>query len=131
MITLAATETRPSALDAARRVTVPGLHLAAGEDRIAPPVGHSEAIAEAWLGPVQVRTLPKVGHLGFAEGRHWSELLLDGKGERAANKMAKAFTTAFLLRTLTDDKRFDALLDNDVKGAVLSYQRAALARARH
>jgi len=131
VITLAATETRPSALDAARRVTVPGLHLAAGEDRIAPPVGHAEAIAEAWLGPVQVRTLPKAGHLGFAEGRHWSELLLDGKGERVATKLAKAFTTAFLLRTLTGDKTYDALLDNDVKGGDLTYQRGALARARH
>lgn len=131
VVTLAATETRPSALDAARRCTAPGLHLAAGLDRIAPPVGHAEAIAEAWLGPVQLRSLPKVSHLGFAEGRHWSELLLDGKGERMANKLAKAFTTAFLLRTLTGDKTYDALLDTDVKGAELTYQRAALARARH
>ena len=69
VVTLAATETRPSALDAARdvhrarRCTSP-----AGEDRIAPPVGHSEAIAQAWAGPVQLRLLPKASHLGFAEG---------------------------------------------------------------
>ncbi|MEV0678484.1 dienelactone hydrolase family protein [Actinosynnema sp. NPDC050436] len=125
VVTLAATETRPSALDAARRVRVPGLHLAAGEDRIAPPVGHAEAIAEAWTGPVQLRTLPKTSHLGFAEGRHWSELLLDGRGERTAQKFARALTTAFLLRVLKGDRRWDALLEDDVKGAPLTYRRGA------
>lgn len=128
VVTLAASETRPSALDAARRVTVPGLHLAGGEDRIAPPVGHAEAIAEAWQGPVQLRSLPKTTHLGFAEGRHWSELLLDGKGERASQKIARALMTAFLLRILKGEKQWDALLDGDVKGALLAYQRGPLVR---
>lgn len=128
VVTFAASETRPSALDAARRVTVPGLHLAAGEDRIAPPVGHAEAIAEAWAGPVQVRSLPKTSHLGFAEGWHWSELLLDGSGERAVQKLSRALTTAFLLRVVKGEKQWDALLDSDVKGAVLAYQRGPLAR---
>ncbi|GGP58376.1 dienelactone hydrolase family protein [Saccharothrix coeruleofusca] len=129
VVTLAATETRPSALDAARRVTVPGLHLAAGEDRIAPPVGHAEAIAEAWQGPVQLRSLPKASHLGFAEGRHWSELLLDGKGERDAQRLARGLVTAFLLRVLKGERQWDSLLDSDVKGAALTYRRAALARS--
>ncbi|QFZ23431.1 dienelactone hydrolase family protein [Saccharothrix syringae] len=126
VVTFAASETRPSALDAARRVGVPGLHLAAGEDRIAPPVGHAEAIAEAWQGPVQLRTLPKASHLGFAEGRHWSELLLDGRGERSAQRLAKALTTAFLLRVVKGERQWDALLEGDVKGALLAYQRPPL-----
>jgi dienelactone hydrolase len=126
VVTLAATETRPSALDAARRCAVRGLHIAAGEDRIAPAVGHAEAIAEAWLGPVQLRTLPKASHLGFAEGRHWSELVLDGRGERPTQKYARSYVTAFLLRTLTGDKSWDALLEDEVKGAELTYQRGAL-----
>ncbi|WP_309115140.1 dienelactone hydrolase family protein [Saccharothrix sp.] len=126
VVTLAASEVRPSALDAARRVTVPGLHLAGGEDRIAPPVGHAEAIAQAWTGPVQYRVLPKTSHLGFAEGRHWSELVLDGKGERAAQRLARAMLTAFLLRVLKGEKKWNALLEEDVKGAPLAYQRAAL-----
>ncbi|MBW4716015.1 dienelactone hydrolase family protein [Saccharothrix obliqua] len=127
VVTLAASETRPSALDAARGVGVPALHLAAGEDRIAPPVGHAEAIAEAWRGPVQVRTLPKVSHLGFAEGRHWSELLLDGRGAHGAQRLARALVTAFLLRVLKGERQWDALLENDVKGAPLTYHRPALA----
>ncbi|GLZ30470.1 dienelactone hydrolase [Lentzea sp. NBRC 105346] len=126
VVTLAASETHPSAVDAARRTSVPGLHLAAGKDRIAPPVAHAEAIAQAWAGPVQQRLLDKASHLGFAEGRHWSELLLDGRGERAAQTLAKAFTTAFLLRHLTGERTYDALLDNDIKHAALAYQRGPL-----
>ncbi|GAA1351168.1 dienelactone hydrolase family protein [Saccharothrix algeriensis] len=127
VVTLAASETRPSALDAARRVGVPGLHLAAGRDRIAPPAGHAEAIAQAWLGPVQLRVLPRTSHLGFAEGRHWSELLLDGKGERGAQKLARAMVTAFLLRVLKGERQWDVLLEHDVKGTELLYRRGALA----
>ncbi|MFJ8965039.1 dienelactone hydrolase family protein [Lentzea sp. NPDC102401] len=128
VVTLAATETRPSALDAAREVRAPGLHLAAGEDRIAPPVGHAEAIAQAWGGPVQLRLLPKASHLGFTEGRHWSELMLDGSGERGAQKLGRAFVTAFLLRVLTGDRTYDDLLDTDLKSANLVFQREALLR---
>ncbi|MGW6449702.1 dienelactone hydrolase family protein [Lentzea sp. NPDC055074] len=126
VVTLAATETRPSALDAAREVRAPGLHLAAGEDRIAPPVGHAEAIAQAWGGPVQLRLLPKASHLGFTEGRHWSELMLDGSGERASQKLGRAFVTAFMLRVLTGDRTYDELLDTDLKNANLVFQREAL-----
>ncbi|SDF67078.1 Dienelactone hydrolase [Lentzea fradiae] len=126
VVTLAATETRPSALDAAREVRAPGLHLAAGEDRIAPPVGHSEAIAQAWGGPVQLRLLPKASHLGFTEGRHWSELLLDGSSERGSHKIGRAFVTAFLLRVLTGERTYDELLDSDLKNANLVFQREAL-----
>jgi dienelactone hydrolase len=122
-VTLAPTETRPSAIDAARHAGMPGLHLAAGEDRIAPSVGHAEAIAQSWLGPVQLRMLPKASHLGFTEGRHWSELLLDGKSERRTQTTAKALVTAFLLRQLTGTRAYDALLDGDVKGVELTYQR--------
>lgn len=128
VVTLAATETRPSALDAARDVRVPGLHLAAGEDRIAPPVGHSEAIAQAWGGPVQFRLLPKASHLGFTEGRHWSELMLDGRAERGSHKLGRAFVTAFLLRVLTGERMYDELLDSDLKNANLVFQRDALRR---
>ncbi|KAA2264684.1 alpha/beta hydrolase [Solihabitans fulvus] len=124
--TVAAAETRPSALEAARRCTVPGLHLAAGQDRIAPPVGHAEAIAQAWGGSVQLRSLTKASHLGVVEGRHWSDLLLDGHAERATQRLGRALLTAFLLRALTGVKTYDALLQNDVRGAELSYGRGPL-----
>ncbi|MQA15617.1 MAG: alpha/beta hydrolase [Pseudonocardiaceae bacterium] len=115
--TLALTETLPSAVAAAKRCDVPALHLAAGKDRIAPPVGHAEPVAQAWAGPVQLRTLPKASHLGFTHGRHWSDLLLDGSPEGATRRTSRALLTAFLLHHLAGSSEHDALLDGDLPGA--------------
>ena len=57
VVTIAVAQTRPSALDAARRVTVPTLHIAAGRDTVSPAAGHAEPIAAAAGGPVWLRTL--------------------------------------------------------------------------
>jgi dienelactone hydrolase len=119
VVTLALSETRPAAVDAAPRCHAPALHLAAGKDRIAPPVGHAEPVAAAWAGPVQLRTLPKASHLGFTHGRHWSDLLLDGGPETATRRVGRAFATAFLLRHLTGATEHDALLDTDLRSATL------------
>jgi dienelactone hydrolase len=128
--TLALAESRPSALDAAREITVPGMHIAAAEDKIAPPVGHAEVVANAWAGPVQLRVLPKIKHLGFTEGRHWSELLLDGKPQYAAQRAAKALLTAFFLVHLAGQKQYRPLLEGDLKAAPLSYEHESFATAR-
>lgn len=119
VVTLALTETRPAAVDAARRCEAPALHLAAGRDRIAPPVGHAEPVAAAWAAAVQLRTLPKASHLGFTSGRHWSDLLLDGSPQAATRRISKAFMTAFLLRHLAGVTEHDALLDTDLRAASL------------
>jgi len=124
VFTVAASETHPSAVETARRCLMPAVHLAAEEDLIAPPVGHAEAIAQNWGGPVQLRTIASANHLGFAEGRHWSELLLSGRGEARTQTVAKALITAFLLRQLNGDRTYDALLYGDVKRAPVTYQRA-------
>jgi dienelactone hydrolase len=129
VFTVAASETMPSAVEAARLCLMPAVHLAAEEDLIAPPVGHAEAIAQNWGGPVQLRTIADANHLGFAEGRHWSELLLSGRGEAKTQTVAKAVITAFLLRQLNGDQTYDSLLYGDVKRAPVTYQRAGRARA--
>ncbi|GAA2809099.1 dienelactone hydrolase family protein [Saccharopolyspora taberi] len=129
--TLAVAETRPSALDAAQQVHVPGLHLTGGKDLLTPPVANAEPIARAWGGPVQLRTVKKASHLGFTEGRHWTELVLHGRSEYGTQRLAKALLTAFLLRTLTGDKRGEALLNADVSGTAIdqSLTRGGLVRA--
>lgn len=124
VITLALTETVPSALAAARRCDAPALHLAAGKDRIAPPVGHAEPVAAAWAGTVQLRTLPKASHLGFTHGRHWSDLLLDGSPESATRRISRALMTAFLLHHLAGSSQHDALLDGDLPGVTLHLSEA-------
>lgn len=118
--TLAAAETRPSAREAGRGCTVPSLHVAAGKDRVAPAIGNAEPLAQAWGGPAQLRSMPKASHLGFTDGRHWSDLLIDGSPETGTRRVTRTLLTAFLLRHLTGAKEHDALLDADVPGAALT-----------
>lgn len=120
--TLAVNETMPSALAVAPRVRVPGLHIAGEKDLLAPPVANAEPIASAWDGPVQLRTAKKASHLGFTEGRHWTELVLHGKAEWGTQRLARALLTAFLLRNLAGDERGEALLDDDVSGCKIDQQ---------
>ncbi|MGH4015353.1 MAG: dienelactone hydrolase family protein [Pseudonocardiaceae bacterium] len=119
VVTLALAETLPSAVAAAPRATMAGMHLAGGKDRVAPPVGHAEPVANAWAGPVQLRILPKASHLGFLQGKHWSDLLLDGSPEYGTRRLSRALVTAFLLRHLTETTEYDELLESDAPGAPL------------
>ncbi|AOS65754.1 dienelactone hydrolase family protein [Actinoalloteichus hymeniacidonis] len=130
VVTISPTESRPSAIQAAGGIRVPALHLAAAEDRVAPPEATSEPLATAWAGPVQYRTLAKADHLGVTEGRHWSELLMDGRAAHRPRRLATALTTAFLLRVLTGNREVDPLLEHDVSGANLEFSRRSLPAAK-
>jgi dienelactone hydrolase len=123
VVTLAAAETLPSALDAARECRMPALHLAGENDLLSPVTGFAEPLTEAWAGPVQLRVLSDATHLAFAEGRHWSELLLDGRGERKTNKTTRSLVTAFLLARLTGERGYDDLINDDLKTAPITAQR--------
>jgi dienelactone hydrolase len=122
--TVAVAEVRPSALTAARECAMPGLHLAGGRDLIAPAAGHADAIAQAWAGPVTLRSVPKATHLGFTEGRHWSQLLLDGKPERSTQQAAYALLAAFFLVHLAGADRYRPLLDETIKQCPIEFQRS-------
>ncbi|MGW5053238.1 dienelactone hydrolase family protein [Actinokineospora sp. NPDC004072] len=116
--TLAAAQTRPFASEAARACAMPGLHLAGARDVVAPPVAHAELIARTWAGPSRLCVLPKASHLAFTEGRHWSELLVHGKGDSGARKLARGLLTAFFLHHLAGVADYAALLDEPVKGTL-------------
>lgn len=120
VVTIAAAQTRPSALDASREITVPALHIAAGKDMVAPAVGHAEPIAAAAGGPVWLRMLPKATHTAFLDGRHWSDLLLAGSPDAKTRRITKALVTAFLLNKLCDEDRVEPLLDGKVPGTTLT-----------
>ncbi|MCU1683450.1 MAG: hypothetical protein JWQ81_4189 [Amycolatopsis sp.] len=117
--TFAAAQTLPPASDAAREISVPGLHLAAEDDLVAPAVGHAEAIAKAWAGPVQLRTVRKSSHLAVTESRHWSQLLLQGKPHRGTQRLVQALFTAFFLTHLTGTQKYRPLLEADFKKAAI------------
>jgi dienelactone hydrolase len=127
--TLAATQTKPFATDAAALCRMPALHLAAGQDLVAPAVGHAGLIASNWGGDAQLRTLPKATHLAFTEGRHWSTLLIPGKAEHAAQRLSRVLLTAFFLTHLTGTDRYRPLLDADVKGAPITHDEEEPARS--
>lgn len=121
VVTIAMAQTRPSALDAARTVTVPTLHLAAGKDTVSPPAGHAEPVAAAAGGPVVFRTLKKATHSGFYDGSHWSDLLLAGSPDGRTRRLTRALVTAFLLRELGGESgAIDELVDGKVAGTELT-----------
>jgi dienelactone hydrolase len=120
--TVAVAEVRPTAVAAAAKCRMPGLHIAGGRDLIAPAAGHAEAIAHAWGGPVTLRSVAKATHLGFTEGRHWSQLLLDGKPERSTQRIANAMLTAFFLVHLTGADRYRPLLTESIKRCPIDFQ---------
>ncbi|HEY0454578.1 dienelactone hydrolase family protein [Actinophytocola sp.] len=126
--TLAATQTKPFSTDAASRCRMPSLHLAAGQDIVAPAVGHAGLIASNWGGEAQLRLVPKASHLGFTEGRHWSNLVLPGKSEHATQRVARILATAFFLVHLAGENRFRPLLDEDIKGAIIEHEEDELVR---
>ncbi|GGS23458.1 MULTISPECIES: dienelactone hydrolase family protein [Actinokineospora] len=116
--TLAASQTRPFASEAARACAMPSLHLAGGRDIVAPPVAHAELIARTWAGPSRLCVLPKSSHMAFTEGRHWSDLIVQGKGDSTARKLARGLLTAFFLHHLAGVKDYAALLEEPIKGTL-------------
>lgn len=126
--TVAPAQTMPSASEAARAITIPGLHLAVDGDLVAPATGHAKAIANAWGGPVQLRTLEKSNHLGVTEGFGLGQLVLSGKPHRPTQRLVYALFTAFFLRHLARDDRYRPLLESDVKRAPISWERQAAHR---
>lgn len=119
--TFAAAQTIPTATEAARGLTVPGLHLAAENDLVAPAAGNSAAIAKAWGGPVQLRILGKASHLGITEGGHWSQRLLHGKPQFSTQRLVRGLFTAFFLTHLTGADKYRPLLGADVKRAAIEF----------
>lgn len=125
VVGLAPAVTSPPAVDAAPTCTMPGLFVAASPLAIAratmpakffapmpakaPVPSHAEAIARAWGGPVALRVVEKSSDLGFVEGWHWSNTLVDGGPERKTQRVARALLTGFLLRHLTDDNQYDEI----------------------
>lgn len=120
--TVAPAQTMPSASEAARSVEATGLHLAVDGDTVAPPTGHAKAIAQAWAGPVRLRTLQKSSHLGVTEGFHWTQLALQGKPHRPTQRLVYALVTAFFLAELAGDDKYRTLVESDVKRAPITFE---------
>lgn len=123
--TVAAAQTMPPATTAAARITAPGLHLCGDDDLLAPASGNAEAISKAWAGRVQLRTVPKMTHLGVTEGAHWSQALLQGKPQHTAQRRVRALLAAFFLAELANDDEARELIATDLKAARITFDNRA------
>ena len=117
VVTVTAAAARPSAVEAATRVQVPGLHLVGEQDDIAADDGR--AIAAAWAGPAQLRTVKDASHLGLAEGSDWTSTVTGSGNEKKTQQVSRLLTTAFLLRHLTDADQLADELEGKIKGTTL------------
>jgi dienelactone hydrolase len=106
--TLAAAETDPSAIEAASRLAVPSLFVAAGDDAVTPVAEHQRPMFEATrTGRAQLRTIVGGGHCGFLDTETLLLRLVCGeaaieRGEQVAT--TRAVLTAWLLHELTADE---------------------------
>jgi dienelactone hydrolase len=117
VVTVTAAATHPSAVEAAARVRVPGLHLTGADDDMAE--GDGSSIAAAWAGEAQLRTVKGASHLGLAEGSHWSSTLTGSGNEKRIQHLVRLLATAFLLRHLTDGEQLADELEGKVRGTTL------------
>jgi dienelactone hydrolase len=117
VVTVTAADTRPSAIVAAGNVLAPGLHLVGERDAIAG--GDGVEIANAWAGPVQLRTVKKVAHLGLAEGTHWTTAVLGDGKERRIQDVTRTLATAFLLRHVAGQDQLAEALEKKFSGTTL------------
>jgi dienelactone hydrolase len=122
VVTLAPAHTHPGTLDAARAVTVPTLHVAAGKDTVTPPAGHAEPLAAAAGGPAWLRTITKASHTGFLDGKHWSDLVLAGRPDAKVRSLTRALVTAFLLTHLCGEQRTEPAVHGKISGTELHHR---------
>ncbi len=117
VVTVTAAATKPSALEAAGRVRVPGLHLVGDDDDMAE--GDGAAIAQSWAGPALLRTVKGTSHLGLSEGSHWTTTVTRSGNEKRIQQVVRLLATAFLLRHLTGQDQLAGELEGKVKGTTL------------
>jgi pimeloyl-ACP methyl ester carboxylesterase len=105
--TISASPTSPSAVDAARAVTVPSLHLVGAKDRWGPDDGGGESLARAWAGPVQLRRIKGGKELSVTEGAHWTSTVLGDGSASGVQRAVRSLVTAFLLINLYDQDELE------------------------
>jgi dienelactone hydrolase len=119
VVTVSASETTPSAVLAATRVRVPGLHFVGADDVLSPAPSNGEAIARAWGGPVQLRRIKKARHLSLTEGMHWTSMLIGDGDAKGTQKAVRTLMTAFLMQHLSGQHQLAEGLSSKYSGAEL------------
>lgn len=103
--------TKPSAEEAAARLTVPGLVLATPDDAKSLRTDALE-LAQAWDGAV-LRVVDKANAAGLAEKRRITRLLGLAGSSHSTQKTVRALLTGFLLFHLTGDTTYRVFAEPD------------------
>lgn len=102
--------TAPSAVQAARRITTPGLVIGAGQEDIF-NAGNPAKLAHNWNGPVCFRAIDKGSHAGFTEDRLRKLAIGTAAFQSGPTEIARGLVTGFLLATLNGDSTYAAFAD--------------------
>ena len=107
----------PSAIEAARRVYVPGMIVGPGEDAnsLFNP-GNPAKLAYNWAGQVSYRTVKKATQQGFSEDGLGIRLLGLGSNDKKNQETTRALLTGFLLHKLAGEKKYAAFSDAEATG---------------
>jgi pimeloyl-ACP methyl ester carboxylesterase len=127
--TISASPISPSAVEAARTVTVPGLHLVGTKDRVGGEEGNGDALARAWAGPVQLRKIKGGKDLSVAEGAHWTSTLIGNGDASGVQRAVRSLVTAFLLINLYDQAELAENFAGPLGGTEIVELRAAELKA--
>ncbi|QPK79605.1 dienelactone hydrolase family protein [Corynebacterium lizhenjunii] len=105
----------PSAEEAAKSVTVPGLFIGSERDDIF-SAGNPSRIVRNWGGDVAFRELAKGTQSGFSEDT-WHKLLIGtGAFQTGPRETARALLTGFLLHVLDGEKKYADFAAADASG---------------
>lgn len=117
--TLSAADTRPSAIEAAARLSVPALFVAGSVDTITPLERHQQPMFEAALGaPAQLRVIDGGSHCGFLDQPILEGIVCDRAAieSGAQSALARAALVAWLRAALAGD---DAVMETAWPGRSL------------
>lgn len=104
--------TRPSAVEPASTLKLPGLVLGAPDDASDVRFNAVE-LARAWPGAL-IRTVDKSEATGLAEKRRLSKFIGLGGSDRRTQRTVRPLLTGFLLHVLTGDKAYRDFADPEV-----------------
>lgn len=97
--------TSPSAEEAARHITRPGLVIGTGQSGIV-DAGNPARVAANWAGPVAYRELANGNQQGFTEDTLFKLTLGIGRPQFAGQELARGLLTGFLLHRLADENKY-------------------------
>lgn len=102
--------TSPSAEEAAKAVTVPGLIIGSEESDLINS-GNPERVANNWGGEVTYRSMTNGNQRGFTENTAWKLLIGSGEPQPGARELARGLLTGFLLHQLDGEKKYSGFSD--------------------